>query len=117
MKDNHSTEDEFFKAIMSETRLTIPFKDFEDSVMAEIEKKVINKNKLSKEIKLSWIFFIAGSLFGIILSTILIQIKEPVFGINPINLTIVFAIVFAGVIFSQIDILLKMSNKINLKQR
>jgi uncharacterized protein with PQ loop repeat len=117
MKDNHSTEDEFFKEIMSDTRLTVPFKDFEDCVMAEIENRVINKSKLSKEIKLSWVFFVAGSLFGIILSGILIQIKEPVFGINPINLTIVFAIVFAGVIFSQIDILLKFSNKMNSKER
>lgn len=117
MKDIKSTEDEFFKEIISNTRLTLPFSDFEDGVMAEIEDRVTNKNTLSKEIKLSWVFFIAGTACGIILSSILVQLHEPIFGINPINITIVFAVVFAGVLLSQIDILLKISNKVNSKKQ
>lgn len=85
--------------------------------MAEIEDRITNKNTLSKEIKLSWVFFIAGTVCGIILSSILVQLHEPIFGINPINITIVFAVVFATVLFSQIDILLKISSKMKSKER
>lgn len=117
MKDNHSTEDEFFKSIMTDTRLTMPFGDFEDCVMAEIENRATHKNTLSKEIKLSWIFFVAGTLCGIILSSILVRLREPIFGINPINITIVFAVLFTAILFSQIDVLLKVSSKVKSKER
>jgi len=113
MKDIKSTDDELFKEIISKTRLNLPFSDFEDCVMDEIENRISNHNSISKEVKLSWIFFIAGSVFGIILSTILTQIHNPIFGMNPINLTIVFALVFATILFSQIDTLLKLNKRIN----
>lgn len=116
MKDVKATDDDFFKEVMSKTRLNLPFSDFEDNVMAEIENRISHQNSLSKEVKLSWIFFTVGSVFGIILSCILIQVQEPIFGINPNNLTVIFAVVFATALFTQIDTLLKLSKRINSKE-
>lgn len=111
MREAGSTDDHFFKEIMAKSRLDLPFSDFEDNVMIRIENKVAHQNSFSKEIKLSWIFFIAGSIFGIIISFILPELKRPVLGISPASLTLVFQITFACLLFTQIDTLLKFSRK------
>lgn len=113
MKETKITGDDFFWEIMSKSRLDMPFSDFEDNVMFQIENKVLKQNTLPKELKLSWIFFVIGSVFGIVFSAILSQLREPFFGIQPINLTILFAILFASILFTQIDTLIKFSRKIN----
>lgn len=115
MKEIKHTDDDFFREIMSKSRLDLPFSDFEDNVMMQIENKVLHHHSLSKELKLSWIFFIAGSVFGTVISCILAQLHEPIFGIKPVNLTILFAIVFASIMFTQIDTLIKFSRMINSK--
>lgn len=113
MIENQTNEDNFFKELMSKSRLELPFSDFEDNVMLQIENKIQHQNALPKEIKLSWIFFIAGSVFGIILSFFLAQVREPIFGIQPANLTLLFQIVFASVLLTQIDTLIKFSRRFN----
>jgi len=112
MKESETKDDTFFREIMSKSRLELPFSDFEDNVMLQIECQ----NAVSKELKLSWIFFILGSVFGIILSIFIAQLREPIFGIQPINLTLFFAIIFASTLFTQIDTLIKFSRRINSKE-
>jgi len=111
MIENQTNDDDFFKELMSKSRLELPFSDFEDNVMLQIEKKIQHQNALPKEIKLSWVFFIAGSVFGIILSFFLSQLHDPIFGIQPANLTLLFQIVFASVLLTQIDTLIKFSKR------
>jgi nicotinamide riboside transporter PnuC len=113
MKETKTTEDKFFREIMSKSRLILPYSDFEDNVMMQIEPKVLHQNTLSKELRLSWIFFIVGSVFGIIFSVFISQLRDPIFGIQPVNLTLFFAIVFASVLFTQIDTLIKFSRRVN----
>lgn len=115
MKETRTTDENFFKEIMSKSRLDLPFSDFEDNVMMQIETKVLHQNKWSKELRLSWIFFIVSSVFGIILSIFIAQLREPIFGVQPVNLTLFFSIAFASVLFTQIDILIKFSRRVNSK--
>lgn len=116
MKETQTTEDIFFGEIMSKSKLTLPFSDFEDNVMMQIESRVLRHHKWSKELSLSWIFFIVGSVFGIVLSVFIAQLRDPIFGIQPVNLTLFFAIVFSAVLFTQIDTLIKFSRRINSKE-
>jgi len=115
MKETKTAEDEFFRDVMSKSRLTLPFSDFEDNVMMQIETEIVHRKTLSKELRLSWIFFIVGSVFGIVLSVFIAQLPDPIYGIQPVNLTLFFAIVFASVLFTQIDTLIKFSRKVNSK--
>jgi hypothetical protein len=109
MKDIDLRDDIFYKEIMAKSRLDPPFSDFEDNVMNQIENEILHHNIYSKEIKLSWVFFIAGSVFGIIISLILPKLQEPIMGIQPVNLAIFFQIVFTSLLFTQIDTLMKLS--------
>ena len=113
MKETKTTDENFLKEIMSKSKLDLPFSDFEDHVMMQIETKLLHQNKWSKELRLSWIFFIVGSVFGIILSIFIAQLREPIFGVQPVNLTLIFSIVFSSVLFTQIDTLIKFNRRIN----
>lgn len=110
MKENMS-EETFFREIMSKSKLEVPFSDFDDNVMMAVEKKVSRKESISGDLKLSWIFFIIGSVFGIAVSIALPAIREPVFGLHLNNLLIPFQIVFVLLLVSQLDNLVSFYNK------
>jgi len=115
MKETDLQDEIFYKEIMAKSRLDLPFSDFEDNVLNQIENKILYQNSFSKEIKLSWVFFIAGSVFGIIISLIIPKLQEPIMGIQPSNFAILFQIVFISLLFTQIDTLLKFRRRTNSK--
>ena len=100
------TEDTFFKEIMSKSELDVPFPDFEDNVMGLIEKRLSKKVSITRDIKLSWIFFILGSTFGIIVTIILLKLHVSVGGITMDKLTIPFLIIFSYLVMTQLDCLI-----------
>jgi hypothetical protein len=116
MKVTETMDDNFFQEIMSQSKLELPFPDFEDSVMIQIKKKAMQQSSFSKDLKLSWIFFIAGSVFGIVISLILPQMHKPIFGIQSDKLAIFFQIVFVSLLLTQIDILTKFIKRLNFKR-
>jgi hypothetical protein len=104
MKDIDS--EQTFREIMSKSKLDVPFPDFDDKVMGLIEKKLLKKVAISRDIKLSWVFFILGSAFGILVPILLSQVQQPVLGMDIDNLRIPFLIIFSFLILSQIDSLI-----------
>jgi hypothetical protein len=116
MKNIDKQEDDYFGEIMSKSKLEMPFPDFEDKVMALIEKKDAGRLSVSKEIRLSWIFFTAGTVSGIIISWILPRMQEQIFGIDPKNLAICFQIIFVVLLFTQIETLLDLIKKVKAKE-
>jgi hypothetical protein len=96
-------EDTFFKEIMSRSRLGVPSPDFDDNVMRLIEKKASKKVSIARDIKLSWIFFILGSTFGIIVTLILPKLQVSVWGITMDKLTLLFLIIFSYLVMTQLD--------------
>ena len=116
MKETKTTDDNFFKEIMSESKLELPFLDFEDNVMFKIENKILHQSSFSKESKLSWFFFIAGSVFGIVISLTLPQMHKSILGFQPDKFVIIFQVVFALLFFIQIDMLTKSFKRVHLKR-
>jgi hypothetical protein len=106
MKDNNEQEEIYFRELMSKSKLKMPFSDFEDNVMMQIERKIVHQQGIAKDIKLSWLFFVVGTTFGIMISWILPRIPQKIFGIDPKSLAICFQIIFVVLIFTQIEALL-----------
>jgi len=96
-------KDETFSRLMSNSKLIVPFTDFDDKVMGSIEKSILKKESISRDLKLAWIFFITGSFFGSIITLLLTYIQHPVFGIQPGRLKIPFLIIFSVIILTQLD--------------
>ena len=92
-----------FADLMGKSKLEMPFSDFEDSVMQLIAEKAIKKSNVIKELKLSRVFFIIGSVFGIVISILLSQIDESHFGFNSNVIALIFQITFATLFFTQIE--------------
>ena len=110
MKEAINTDD-YFRNILSKSKLELPFPDFEDQVMYQIEKKNALEPPSAKDIKLSCIFFILGTAFGLFISLILPKIQESIFGIDLTKLAVPFQIGFVILVFLQIDQLMKLVKK------
>jgi hypothetical protein len=96
-------DDIYFREIMAKSKLEVPFSDFDDKVMGLIEKKLLEKKSISRDIKLSWFFFIFGAASGIMVSVFLSHSDVALFGISLDNLTMPFVIVFAAALMTQLD--------------
>jgi hypothetical protein len=105
MKEEKS-EETFFNELMSKSKLNVPFSDFDDKVMRLVELSHKKRNSTQKDIKLSWIFFLAGSFFGTFISITLPKFQEPVLGFSIDKFTIPFQILFALLFVTQINNLL-----------
>jgi hypothetical protein len=116
MKETDPIEENFIKEIMFKSKLELPFSDFEDNVMIQIEENILHQPAFSKDIKLSWIFFIVGSVFGIAISLILPMLHKSVLGIQPSTLALGFQIVFTILLLTQMDVLLKLIKKTDSKK-
>lgn len=88
---------------MSNSKLELPFLDFEELVMVEIIEKETCQTRISKDLKLSWIFFVIESVFGITISILLPFLEKPIFGIRSEVLVVFFQISFATLLFTQIE--------------
>ncbi len=111
MDNLDKNEEELFRNLMSNSNLKLPFSDFEDMVMVEIKEKEIGQNTTSKDLKLSWMFFVIGSVFGIAISILLPLLKKPIFGIRSEVIAVIFQMTFATLLFTQIENFVKIFKK------
>ena len=113
--ESTSTDDKFVHEILQKSILQVPFSDFDDSVMQIINAKKLKPFSIKREFRLSWVFFILGSVFGISISIILPTIQSSILGLPLNKLTIPFQIIFAFLFISQLDNLLHIYKKLFLK--
>jgi hypothetical protein len=92
-------DDDELYAIMRKGQRTMPFDDFEDKVMHKICFEYTHKRVVSNRLKLSLIFFIMGTVSGIVLTLLFLSFGNPVFGIAPETLALLalFVIAVAGI--------------------
>jgi len=111
MKELNSIDEHLFKEIVSKSKLEMPFPDFEDNVMKQIEAKRTSKLSIIKDVKLSWIFFVIGSVFGIAISCFLSHMDQTLFGIKIETVTLIFQMFFALLLFGQLENLILIAKK------
>lgn len=97
--------------IMEKGKRTMPFEDFEDKVMDRIRFEYTHHRVVSSKLKLSLIFFIIGTVSGIVLTLLFSTFGNPVFGIDPktLSLLILFVITVVGIM--TLDNFLRMIKK------
>lgn len=102
-------EDDFFKKIMNRSDLQMPFPDFEDEVMMQIAKENARQQTFSRDLQLSWVFFIAGTVFGVIISLLLPTVDISIGGITAESISIVFQILFVLFVMLHLESLLTLT--------
>jgi hypothetical protein len=116
MKEEKS-EETFFKEVMSKSKLTFPFLDFDDNVMQIVESNQKKRNSIQRDVRLSWIFFLFGSFFGITISILLPRFQDSVFGLSIDKFTIPFQILFTFLFITQLNNLIDFYKKTNKTKR
>lgn len=101
MKETN-TEEKFFRELLSKSKLVVPITDFDDNVMRLIEKRLSKKGAVARDLKLSWIFFIIGSTFGLIVSIVLPKFLVSE-GITFEKFSISLLLVFSFLIVTQLE--------------
>lgn len=113
MKEINSIDEHFLKEIISKSKLEMPFHDFEDNVMKQIEAQKVLKLSITKDVKLSWIFLVLSSLFGIATSYFITQLDQSFFGIKIELATLIFQMCFALLLFGQLESLIQITIRKN----
>ncbi len=106
--ENFKDNDKAFYQLMQQSRLHMPFSDFEDKTMQKIYQEERHKKSISQDIKLSTFFFIIGTAFGILVSILLPKLEGSFLGISPDKLLLPFQVIFIVLLLTQLESLVKL---------
>ena len=100
-----------FKKIMQNSKLEIQFPDFEENVMHQVYAKKASHRSVWRNLKISWIFFVIGTFFGVFATQFLADIRVPFLGENSKFILLFGEILIVFVVASQFDNLIRFTFK------
>ena len=106
-------KDKFIQELMNKSERKMPFDDFEERIMQQIHKEAKTSRSFLKDIKLSWFFFIVGTVFGLVLNILVAEMNKTVFGIPSQRLLLIVQVLFVMLLLSQFDRLIGLTKKID----
>jgi hypothetical protein len=95
--------DQFFSEMMKNSKLVMPFSDFEERTMARINKEIVVKSSVSRHKKLAVLFFIIGTGFGFLLTFFLSLPEISIAGIPSDTLLLVCRLVYVFIVLTQLN--------------
>ncbi|WP_430816210.1 hypothetical protein [Carboxylicivirga sp. RSCT41] len=101
--------DKKLKALLRDSKLEMPFSDFEDKMMLRVKTELNGKQSITKNLRLSWLFFVLGSVFGVIVSITLPMFQIELGGIDIKNLRYPVMAVILFVIIWQLEEMIKLT--------
>lgn len=81
-------EDDQLRRMISESKVRMPFADFEKDLMLEIRDENKRKKFIQKNLKLSWFFYVLGMVSGILITIYLSRIEDLILGMDPVMVVI-----------------------------
>lgn len=102
---------------MQKTKLEMPFSDFEDTVMFRIHKEVLTEQILSRDRKLSFLFFVLGTIFGLIINFLLQRSQYTFPNISPETTLLIFQLGLVLIVLLQLDKYLRLMKKRKKQQQ
>jgi hypothetical protein len=111
MNAQNNDTDRELRQLIQKSKLQMPFSDFEARLMDRIRTEASKDKYIATNIRLSWLFFGLGSMFGLLCATMLVNSDAVILGLNVSKLTIPFYIIGGVVFFLQVEQLLKFTLK------
>lgn len=107
-------EEEFFKNLISQSKLKLPETDFEDQVMMHIQTENYSQQQtIPNEIKLSWVLITLVIILGTSTSLLLGQLQTLFLDIPSDMVKTVFDFVLILFVLMQLDSLIKITFRRN----
>ncbi len=104
-------EDKLVRELMEKSAAEMPFVDFEEKLMVQIHHAADTSGSFLKNVKLSWFFFVIGTIFGLSLSFVSGEIKVMVLGIPIQNMILIAQAIIVIFLISQFDSLIELVRK------
>ena len=104
-------KEKFVQELMAKSERKMPFDDFEDKLMQQIHKEANASRSFIKDIKLSWFFFIVGTIFGLVLNILIAEMNKSIFGIPSQRLLLIVQVLFVMLLLSQFDRMIGLTKK------
>lgn len=105
-------EEQFIRELMSKSAEIMPFADFEERLMQQIHKEAKAPHSFRKDIKLSWFFFVVGTIFGLFLNVIVMTMDKAILGLPAQRLILVVQALFVIFLLLQFDRLIALTKKV-----
>ena len=112
---NSDQKDKFVQELMAKSERKMPFDDFEERMMQQIHKEANTSRSFLKDIKLSWFFFIVGTIFGLVLNILFAEMNTTIFGMPSQRLLLIVQVLFVMLLLFQFDRLIGLTK--NTKQQ
>lgn len=95
-------KDDLLENLIPQVRTKMPFTDFEDKVMRQVHQEAKHRASVFKDLKISFVFFILGTVFGVVFTLLLPKLDWTFYKISTQDLvlpiffilTIIFIICF-----------------------
>jgi hypothetical protein len=108
---NSEKEEKLISELMLKSATEMPFADFEEKLMNQIHTEANTSRSFLKNVKLSWFFFIVGTIFGLFLSITIGQINGSIFGVPAQRLILMAQVIFVILLLTQFDRLIELTRK------
>jgi hypothetical protein len=108
-------KEKFVKELMAKSERKMPFDDFEERMMQQIHKEANTSRSFLKDVRLSWLFFIVGTIFGLVLNILVAEMNTTIFGMPSQRLLLIVQVLFVMLLLSQFDRLIGLTK--NTKQQ
>ncbi len=102
MADTNSNTQQLSQ-LMKRTKLTMPFSDFEETVMHRIQLEANYKKVLTRDRKLSFLFFILGTVLGLTINSFLQKAQYTFLAIPPDTMLLIFQVAFVLIFLFQLE--------------
>ncbi|MCJ0742218.1 hypothetical protein [Pedobacter montanisoli] len=103
--------DQQLAGLIKKSLIEAPSKDFDDNVMYHIKKEAQKARSLTNNAKISLVFFILGTGFGLLVSHLLPMLGDTVAGIDVKTLVLVFQICYVILILTQLEHIIKLFSR------
>ena len=104
-------KEKFVQELMAKSEKKMPFDDFEDRLMQQIHKEANTSRSFLNDVRLSWLFFIIGTIFGLVLNILVAEMNTTIFGIPSQRLMLIVQVLFVMLLLSQFDRLIVLTKK------
>ena len=101
-----------FSSLMRKGKLEMPFSDFEENTMKRIQAESKYKTSILHSFRISFIFFVLGTGFGLIVNNILANADNLIMGIEPDTVLMVFQMAFVLIFIMQSENIYKLFTKL-----
>lgn len=104
-------EEKLIQELMAKSQREMPFADFEERLMLQIHKEERTSRSFWKDIRLSWFFFVVGTLFGLFLNILVAEMNKPIFGLPAQGWILFIQAIFVIFLLFQFDKLIGLTRK------